>query len=548
MRRACFFTLSTLLLIAGSAACGDDSTAGGGDPGGGGAGANGGGGDGAGGNGGGAPASLTSAFAPDEFTVVVNFDGTFSNGFPSQSGMYTLTSLVGPIDVVGDPVLDASAGTITLTTEKQKLGVNYTVTVKAPGNELDLKFASFPSADTATFWATDFDDDFSDYQVVARREAVGEHVVIYATVDAEDASDLAETVSIFDEEIFPTETSTLIAAPDRDGNGKVVLLGLDGGNNYGGYFSPVNSLTAEQAEQFGLHSNEMEMLYISVPDLQGNYLPYQVVAHEFSHLLYNEAHDFNEGDWSWHNEGLAECAVHLVTGTQNQYAIDWYYSNQTSLEEGQSLVVWTYSNYDQYAQAYMFWSYLASRLGGAASFGDLFNVSGNPTSMSSFLTSELGLTLTEAQLDFLTALIKDDATGPHGFGGFIELPGPPETLPTAPAQLLPYTGVLMNAQGSDVVVAGAGPDVIFRGVNGAGAIDGSSPFDTQGGLLIALNADDVLNDPSEQSSGVPAATLVAPAAPRALAAQLDRAWLHPPPVKPANMKALRAWRERTRGR
>lgn len=550
MRTSSFLLACGLSALA--AGCGDDTTTTGGAGAAGGTGGTGGdGGDGGtAGNGGAGTAVLESARAPDEYTVVAQVDGSFAFGPPSEISMYKLTSLVGEIDVIGTVEYDAAANTLTLQTEKQKLGVQYTLTVKAPGNELDLKFANFLSADTATFWATDFANDFADYQVVARREAVGDNVVIYATPEAEDAMDLDQTVAIFDAEIFPITTGSLAPAPDQDENEKILLLGLDGNGFYGGYFNPINSISDEQAQQFGRHSNEMDMLYISVPDCGDNYLPYQVVAHEFSHLLYNEQHDFSDSDWSWHNEGLAECTVHLVTGQQNQYAIDTYFAPGSDLASGQSLMIWQYSNYDQYAQAYMFWTYLASRMGGTEAFGELFDVSGNPNNMSAFLEAELGSSLSELQLEFMTAVWVDAPTGPHGFAGLIDLPGKPATLPSVPADLLPFTGVFIDANANDVLVAGQGPDVVHRGVTSSGATTDASPYDAQGGILLALNTDNTFMNPVEQSSGTYSAPNVSPlpppaASPAKLAA--DRAWMHPPPVKPANLEALYAWRKRAHG-
>ncbi len=548
--RTSFFLFATGLFALASG-CGDDEPTSGGAGAAGGAGANGGsGGSGAeAGNGGASSATLESAHAPDEFTVVAQLAGGFSNGHPAQLSMFKLTSPLGDIDVVGEVVFDTTANTLTLTTEKQKLGVQYTLSIAAPGNELDLAFANFLSADTATFWATDFANNFQDYQVVARREAVGQHIVVYATPEAEGANDLEETVELFDAEIFPIETGALSPAPDQDGNEKILLLGLDGGGFYGGYFSPVNSISEEQAQQFGTHSNEMEMLYVDVPVLGDNFLPLQVVAHEFSHLLYNEQHDFNDSDWSWHNEGLAECAVHLVTGTQNQYAVDTYFAAGSDLAGGQSLVVWEYSNYDQYAQAYVFWTYLASRMGGTDAYGELFDVSGNPNNMSAFLEAELGSTLSELQLEFLTAVWVDAPTGSQGFEGLLNLPGKPATLPSVPADLLPFTGVFINANANDLVVAGAGPDVVHRGVTAGGAITDTSPFAAQGGILLALNTDPAFVDPVPQSSGAYASpAMVSPLPPpHSASASTGRAWMFPPPVKPSNRTALLAWRKRVHG-
>lgn len=527
--------LATSLAIA----CGDDDAVrgGGADSGGGG------GGEGGSLASGGAPAdsaSLGEVRAPDETTIVLQVIGSLSAGHPSAPAMYSVDSEVGPL-AVGEVSFDAEAGEITLRTATQKLGVDYTLQIKAPGHALDLASATFPSADTATFWATDF-SDFSDFEVVAYREAVGEHVVVYATADALGASDLETTVAFFDSTIFPVETENLHPAPDLDGNGKVVLLGLDGEGNYGGYFSPINSLSKELAEQFGYQSNEMEMLYVSVPDLGNRYLPLEVVAHEFSHLLYNEEHPFGEQDWSWHNEGMAECAVHLVSGSPNNYALSTYFDPNSPLAAGQSLVVWQYGNYNQYAQSYMFLTYAASQLGGIPAYATLFNQSGNPSQFSTFFESELDRSFSEVQLDFLSAVWMDQPSGPYGFNGMLSVPFQPPMAPGSSASLAPYTGVFLDVQGEALLWSGAGSNVVHRAIRADGAIDDESPFDSTGGLVIALNT----STDATESSGV--AQLPVPSRQLSMSSvALWKDWLHPPPVKPANRSLLEAWRARVHG-
>jgi hypothetical protein len=528
-----------------SIGCGDDEPSGGG-----GSGDTGGGGSGAGSPNGGAggqaadPATLESVRAPDETTIVIAVGGTFTSGHPTVPSMYAIDSDVGPL-AVGEVTFDAESGEILLTTAKQKLGIEYTLQIKAPGNDLDLESATFLSADTATFWATDF-TDFSDFQVVARREAVGEHVVVYATDDAIDANDLTATVNFFDSSIFPIETESLHPAPDLDGNGKVLLLGLDGGGYYGGYFSPINALPNDVAEMYGYHSNEMEMLYVSVPDAGYNYLPLQIVAHEFSHLLYNEEHPFGEEDWSWHNEGMAECAVHLVSGAPNDYAMAVYFDPNSELAAGQSLVIWEFANYSQYAQSYMFLTYAASQLGGVSAYSALFDQSGSPAAFSTFFEAQVGRSFSEVQLDFLTAAWLGQPSGPYGFSGMLSVPADPPTAPGADASLLPFTGVFLDEQGADLTFSGAGADVVHRAIRADGTIDDESPFDATGGVVIALNTSLDASSTTPQPSGV--TPLPAPRRPTVTAALSElKTWMHPPPVKPANRRLLEAWRARVHG-
>lgn len=469
--------------------------------------------------------------------MVIVLDGTFEDP-PLAPNAYELTHTTGDL-TVGEVTYDAATKTVTLVTSKQKLGIEYHVTIVAPGHPLDLAIGKFLSADTAKFWATDF-SDFSDFEVVAERVGVGENIVLYSTPEGM-ADDVEETIEYFDERIFPIETDLLAPAPDRDGNGKIVLLGLDGEQYYGGYFNPMNALTEAEAQQFQSHSNEKEMLYVSVADLQGSFGAEAVVAHEFSHLLYNELHDFFNDDWAWHNEGLAECAVHAVSG-QNQYAADFYLA-ANGLADGQSLVKWQYSNYDQYAQSYVFLTYVASRLGGVEGFGQLFQLSGDPVDVGAFFEQEIGQTFSEVHLDMLTAAWSQAATGPFGFEGMIDFGGRPQTATTSPLSLEITEGVFFGADSNGLVPAGAGPDAVFRGINGEGVVDDTAPFAAQGGVVIALNTD-LAPSNEEQSSGT--LGVAVNGVTRRLSLE-DRAWMHPPPVKPANRAQLLAWRKQVHG-
>lgn len=537
--------LVSLFALSSLAACGDDSTATGGSS----EGGAGTGGDASGGGGGtAATPAIKKVSAPTRTTVTIELTESLVDA-PAIVDAYGLTSPRGPL-IVSAVAYDDATRVITLTTEKQKLGVEYTLTVKSPGSPLDLKGGKFLAADTATFWATDF-SNFQDYEVTASRVAIGEHVVIYATPEAEGASDVPETIDYFDTKIFPVETALFTAAPDRDDNGKVVLLGLNGGGYYGGYFSPINALSDAEAGPY--HTNEMEMLYLSVPDLYGTYMAEQVVAHEFQHLLYNEAHDWMVEDWNWHNEGLAECAVSAVSGQQNEYAIDTYTGEglANGLGNGESLVIWQYANYDQYAQAYMFWTYLASRLGGYDGYGTLFDLTGSPSSIEGLTQAQFGTDFATTQLDFLSAAWLQEASGAHSFGSLIDFAGrTPQVANSAPVQLQPYTAVFLTGAVDNVTPAGQGADVIFRGLTGAGAIEDAPPFHPTGGAVIALNAKAAPMDNSTESSGTLGMALMS--GHKNLHAlrgggMLDRAFLHPPPVKPANRRLLEGWRKAVHG-
>ncbi len=488
------------------------------------------------------PPSVSNVSAPDQFTVLITLAGEVTQA-PATANAYELSGTMGDLTVEGVS-FDAVAKTITLATSKQKLGVTYFMTIRAPGDPLDLESRQFLSADTARFWATDF-TDFSDYELTARRVGVSDQMVVYAEEGLGDPDGIDEAMATFENDIIPIETAAFAPLPDRDENGRLLLLGLNGGGYYGGYFSGINALTEEEAQQFGYHSNEMEMLYVSVPDLGDTFDSRHTLAHEFSHLLYNEVHGLFGPDWSWHNEGLAECAVHLVYG---ENAESFYYTSAPELADGQSLIIWQYANYAQYIQAYVFLTYVASRLGGVTGFAEMYALSGDPDEFDAFLNAELGQGLPATHLDMLTAAFLQEPSGVHGFNGLLTLTGQPQLASTAPLELLPYTGVFLPAAANGLTPQGGGAEVVFRGVESGSPADLVAPFDVGGGAVIALNTLPNPETMATQSSGTltMAFTGQPSAAPKKLAPHhLDGRF--PPPIKPHNLAERLAWRRAVHG-
>jgi len=496
-------------------------------------------------------AALGSASAPTRNTVVASF--TTDVAPPTDPAAYVVGSDRGPVAVTA-VTIDAAARTISLVTEPQKLGVEYTLTVIAPGGSYDGQSAMFMAADTVELWATDFEaPSFSDYLVTARRVAIGEHAVLYVE-DGQEALDVQETVDAFDDMIHPIETQTFRAPPDRDDNGKILLLGLDGGQGYAGYFNPINTLSPTEAAQYDVKTNAMEIIYFNITI--GPYFgfdPYGVVPHEYLHLLYAEEHGAFT-NWSYHNEGLAECAVTAVWGANDVaasvYAFDYY----GDIQLGRSLVQWEYANYSQYAQAYVFWMYAAGQLGSDGAFLQLFRTDGAPSSIDALFQSELGRSFGDVQLGFMTAAWAQEAQGEASFAGLLNLPGRPQPVPNGLAELSlpPYGGVFFGNLSDTTSPSGAGEDVVHRGLDGDGVVDDSDPFHTAGGALLALNTRRAsLDDAEAQSSGdVGAGKALNAASPnvaRAARAPMPEAIrrqlrMHAPPVPPSH-RAMQAYRE-----
>lgn len=490
--------------------------------------------------------TLGNVWAPDEHTVVLALSGDPGQSAAELASIYGLGSPLGSL-VVQAVSYEAAAQEVTLTTSRQKLGVTYTVTVDRSPYEPNPETADFIAADTAGFWVTDFSDPmFGDYWIVADRVGVGTRSVAYVE-QGWDAWETASALAEFDGQVYPTLTGQYIAAPDFDGNERVVLLGLDGEGYYGGYFSPTNQYPDDQTmTQWGRHSNEMEIVHINIS--YGTWMVREVVTHEFGHLLYHERHGLQAEYWDYHDEGLAEAGVHLVYGV-NQGALDYYYQDpQGLIGNGLSLVHWTWAQYENYALAYLWWIYLASRTGDLSGVSGIFNLAtGDPAAVDTWIAQNIGGDFASAQRDFLVANWVKAAAGPYGYGSLLDLSAQPDpttvTAGTTSVDLPPFAGAFFRLGAASVGYPGTeGADIWYLGIDGAGTVDATAPFDVGGGALLVFNASQNSASAATQHSG-PDAPAVMPPPPAP--APVPLAWTNPPPVTPDRLQALRAWRQRT---
>jgi hypothetical protein len=496
--------------------------------------------------------ALESVDAPDEFTVLVGFAGAPPAADAADVAIYALTSDVGAL-AVQSVVYDEAAHEAALTTDKQKLGITYTLTVTPPVDGAAALEEDFLSADTATFWVVDF-ASYDYYQIVANRNAVGDNAVAY--VEQGMYGDGSWPVANFDDQVFPIETAAFTDPPDMDGNGKIVILGLDGGDYYGGYFDPINTYTQAQLDAWGYvgyHSNEMEIIHVNVGygDFDSGGV---IVPHEFQHLLYQERHPNNDWLDTYHNEGLAECAVRLVNGSYDQ-ATGYYFGDYSGMIGGGiSLVDWGYSVYENYVVAFMFWSYIAGQLGGVDGYSDIFDQdSGAPDAIEEFLVGALGTDFGETQLNQMIAAWVQADTGVYGYEGILDLGGqvPPRVAPgTSSVDLEPYAGTFFPLDQASVGYPGTqGANVVYAGIDGSGAVDLAAPFDVSGGALLVLNTDLYITHdypptyPTEHSGPD-----VAAAGGKALAAAFEAGvvsptWTDPPPAIFTDPPRFAAWRD-----
>lgn len=485
--------------------------------------------------------------APDEYTVYVTLSGDPGAAEVEKPGIYSLDSDRGSL-TVESVSYTANTRTIDISTGKQKLGIEYLLTIEPEGKEGEGLSAEFTAADNATFWAVDFSDpQYDQYQVTAYRAGVGEHCVVYIE-EGMTAEDVEYTIAEFDNHIYPTETDLFIAAPDLDDNGKILILGLDGGEYYGGYFSQVNAYSDQETmDRWGLHSNEMEMVHINV--VTETFYVTAVVPHEFQHLLYHERHGMGFEYWEYHDEGLAECAVHAVYGI-NSGALQYYLMDYYGLiGEGLSLVHWTWGLYDNYVQAYLFWTYLASKLDNVDTYGTIFDLqTGNPEEVDDFIAAELGSDFPAIQLRFMLANWIQADTGLHSYGEM--LAWEPHVAPTAPSgttslDLEPFGGAFFALSSNSVNYPGTqGANIVYVGVNETDQVDTSEPFDVQNGVLLAFNTSQNYWTWTPEHSG-PDVSAMARQKQAHEMLWISPAWTDPPPFNPNNLERLNAWRRAT---
>ncbi len=477
--------------------------------------------------------------APTRFSIEIEFN-TAPPPEALDASRYSIDGDYGGL-VIESIAAGDKGGVVTLTTNQQKLGVHYHLTFAGP-DAWRLE-DTFPSADTAQFWATDLSHpNFPEYQITADRKAIGTRSVVYVE-QGWPVNNANETASFFDEDIYVPETTMFNDPPDRDDNDRILLLGLNGKNAYGGYFNSIDTLTNEEAlATWGYHSNEMEMLYINVE--YGAFDNRHVVAHEFSHLLYEERHKDDWG-WAWHNEGMAECAVHVVNGNNNTDVAYYVQDPSGGIRNGISLINWEYGNFDQYVLAYMFLTYAASQKDGVATYGELFGLDSTTFAFEDWLLENLGITFDEAHKRQLLATWVQAPSGPYGYNGMVSFPG---TAPvsTEPLTLEPFSGAFRQPSSPVSYPGTQGPDIIYVGVNGLGEIDEVEPFDASGGALLVFNTSTNVNNLTPQPSGNPIPQLGGQAAhDHALGKVAERTrqltWLHPPPFNPRRLDELRAW-------
>ena len=172
--------------------------------------------------------------------------------------------------------------------------------------------------------------------------------------------------------------------------------------------------------------------------------------------------------------------------------------------------------------------------------------------MDTWLQQELGATFAEAHKQQLLATWVQETSGIHSYNGMASFAGK-APVGNGTFTLEPFSGAFRQPASPVSYPGTEGPDIVYVGINGLGAIDETEPFDVDGGALLVLNTSTNVNNLSPQPTGNPIPAMPRSgqgARPHAEVAELTRAmtWRHPPPFNPNRLDAMRQWQRVAHGR
>ncbi|MFH1853150.1 MAG: T9SS type A sorting domain-containing protein [Candidatus Neomarinimicrobiota bacterium] len=239
-----------------------------------------------------------------------------------------------------------------------------------------------------TWWATDLDISYEEYEVPATCRAVGVNCYIFVE-DAVwlngsnprvDLSAVQSILNAFDSAtpadankgIYQIATETFGAAPDVDGDPKIMILILDikdgftgSGGYVAGYFFSINEYADGDPAIEGHRSNQTEIYYLDA-DPANLLTDYGVengmatAAHEFQHMIH-----WNYDDWEWTfiNEGCATVSEvvcgypiysqSLYAGETDIHLFDWRHNDDNVLNDYSRSARWTLYLYEQFPNDYL---------------------------------------------------------------------------------------------------------------------------------------------------------------------------------------------------
>ncbi len=231
---------------------------------------------------------------------------------------------------------------------------------------------------SVSFWAVDFTNNNSYYQVNATKVGEGNNCYIYVE-NGQSVSSTAinDIISQFDNTIHPDENTAYGSEPnpgiDSDSKIYIFLLNVRDGFTAGtstsfiaGYFDPISEYSVSQNS----HSNQKEIIFMNV-NTAAKINPdsiefFATIAHEFQHMIHWEqkTHLQNKTDATWIDEAMAQVARDYC-GYGPDYSSVFSYEHDLSRNVNHSLV-----NFDEsvgnYGMNYMWAQYMKDRFDSAA--------------------------------------------------------------------------------------------------------------------------------------------------------------------------------------
>ncbi len=171
---------------------------------------------------------------------------------------------------------------------------------------LPLAAAAALLPEVRAFWAVETGPHPQPAQVEVHARLVREGLAVavyqeegyrFSSLGPEDETrQIENAVNVFDTAIYPREVALFGPCPDRDHNGKVILL-VTRTAPVAGLFFPFDEMAEPEALRYGFHSNEGEVLFQTF-DSQGNRAErnIQELAETFHRLLH---YSRNPGETSW---------------------------------------------------------------------------------------------------------------------------------------------------------------------------------------------------------------------------------------------------------
>jgi hypothetical protein len=260
----------------------------------------------------------------------------------------------------------------------------------------------------------DTDENFDLYAIL---EYKTDHVYMWVEEGVPfDRDDLVAAADLFEEHTYVTNQTFFGAewSPGVDNDPHLSILHARGlGSSVAGYYSSANEFVTAVRKD----SNEMEMFFISIENVNvGDAFYSGVLAHEFQHMIH-WYHDRNEETWL--NEGFSELAAYL--NGFDVGSLDWAFAREPDLQlnswpEGPGTAG------PNYGAAYLFTSYFLDRFGSDATQALVAHQENSFASVDAVLEEQnTGLIHEDIFGDWVAANLLDDPAIDDGRYGYEDI-------------------------------------------------------------------------------------------------------------------------------